>query len=319
MTDPLEALRAAGPTPAVPDPVFVARLRDRLRRALDLESPDDATGGETMTDVTDTPPAARSGTGAPPEPAPVQPGYHSLNAYLAVSDGRRALDWYVEVLEAQPRGETVWMPDGRLGHAELAVGNSVLMLSEEFPEIGVRSPTTLGGTGSSLLVYVHDVDAMVERAVSRGGRLERPVEESHGDRRGVLLDPFGHRWMVAAPLVRAERPPREPRHGDLGYVTLEVPDVRRAEAFYGAVLGWRFAPGSVPEGVQVEGPQPPLGLAGGHERARGVMCYRVDDVVAAVTRVRAAGGTADDPEPNPYGTLVSCEDDQGTPFQLWQP
>ncbi|MGF1645394.1 MAG: VOC family protein [Kineosporiaceae bacterium] len=324
MADPLEALRAAGPTPAVPDPAFAARLRERLRRALDLadhltdHQADDradrqaaATEGDAVTDFTDTRPAA--------EAAPARPGYHSVNAYLTVSDGRGALDWYAAVLGARPRGEAVWMPDGRLGHAELIVGNSVLMLSEEFPEIGIRSPATLGGAGVSLLVYVDDVNATVERAVARGGRLERPVEESHGDRRGVLVDPFGHRWMVSAPLVPTELPPREPRHGDVGYITLEVPDGRRAEAFYGAVLGWRFAPGSVPEGRQVEGPQPSLGLAGGAERARGVLCYRVDDVAAAVARVRAAGGRADDPEPKPYGTLVSCEDDQGTPFQLWQP
>jgi uncharacterized glyoxalase superfamily protein PhnB len=316
VADPLEALRAARPTPAVPDPAFAARLRDRLRRTLNLDDPlDPATGGDTMTDVTDTRPVADT----VPEPAPVQRGYHSLNAYLTVSDGRGALDWYVAVLGARPRGEPVWMPDGRLGHAELTVGDSVLMLSEEFPEIGVRSPTTLGGAGSSLLVYVDDVDAAVERAVARDGRLERAIEDSHGDRRGVVVDPFGHRWMISAPLVPTERPPREPRHGDPGYVTLEVPDARRAQAFYGAVLGWRFAPGSVAEGVQVQGPQPPVGLAGGQDRARGVLCYRVDDVATAVERVRAAGGRAEGPEAKPYGTLVSCEDDQGTPFQLWQP
>lgn len=311
MTDPLDALRADRPTPAVPDPVFAARLRQRLVTALNLDQGDDMTTDMTTEATTDTT--------TQPDLAPVTRGYNSLNAYLTVNDGRAALDWYAEVLGARQRGEPVWMPDGRLGHAELVIGNSVLMLSEEFPEIGVRSPASLGGTAVSLYVYVHDVDATVRRAADRGGRLERPVEESHGDRRGVVVDPFGHRWMVSAPLVATEPPPREPRHGDPGYITLEVPDVARAEAFYGAVLGWRFSPGSIPEGRQVESPQPPVGLSGGAERGRGVMAYRVDDAAEAVARVRAAGGRADDPEPKPYGTLVSCEDDQGTPFQLWQP
>jgi uncharacterized glyoxalase superfamily protein PhnB len=307
VTDPLDALRADGPTPADPDPVFAARLRQRLARALDLDQGADMTT-ETTTD-----------TATGPDTAPVTPGYHSVNAYLTVSDGRAALDWYTDVLGARQRGEPVWMPDGRLGHAEMIIGNSALMLSEEFPEIGVRSPTSLGGAGVSLLVYVADVEATVRRATDRGGRLDRPVEESHGDRRGVVVDPFGHRWMVSAPVTPTERPPREPRHGDPGYITLEVVDLARAEAFYGAVLGWRFSPGSIPEGRQVESPMPPVGLAGGAERSRGIMAYRVDDVMEAVARVRAAGGRADDPEPKPYGTLVSCEDDQGTPFQLWRP
>lgn len=311
MTDPLDALRAGGPTPAAPDPVFAGRLRNRLVTALDLDRGDDMT-----TDTTDTS-ASTDTTG--PDIAPVSPGYHSLNAYITVADGRAALDWYAEVLGARQRGEPVWMPDGRLGHAELTIGNSVLMLSEEFPEIGVRSPATLGGAGVSLLVYVDDVDAAVARATRRDGRLERPVEESHGDRRGVVVDPFGHRWMISAPVTPTERPPREPVHGDVGYVTLEVPDRARAEAFYGTVLGWRFSPGSVPQGRQVQSPMPPVGLHGGQESGRGVLCYRVDDAVAAVERVRAAGGQAEDVEPKPYGTLVSCTDDQGIPFQLWQP
>lgn len=315
MTDPLDALRADRPTPADPDPVFAARLRQRLAGALDLSTRTDR--GDDMTTATTIDTTAGSTTG--PATAPVTQGYNSLNAYLTVNDGRAALDWYADVLGARQRGEPIWMPDGRLGHAELTIGNSVLMLSEEFPEIGVRSPATLGGAGVSFVVYVDGVDATVERATARDGRLDRPAEDSHGDRRAVVVDPFGHRWMLSAPLVTTDLPPREPRHGDPGYITLEVPDVARAEAFYGAVLGWRFSPGSIPEGRQVQSPQPPVGLSGGAERGSGVMAYRVDDAAEAVARVRAAGGRADDPEPKPYGTLVSCEDDQGIPFQLWQP
>ncbi len=104
----------------------------------------------------------------------------------------------------------------------------------------------------------------------------------------------------------------------LAYVTMEVEDSSRARAFYGAVLGWRFAAGRVADGWQVEAVEPMVGLSGGHDRATVLPMYRVEDIAAAVARVRAAGGNATDPEAQPYGISATCVDDQGTRFYLGQ-
>jgi predicted enzyme related to lactoylglutathione lyase len=108
------------------------------------------------------------------------------------------------------------------------------------------------------------------------------------------------------------------RQGDISYITLEVVDSAKFRAFFGAVLGWRFSPGHAEDGWGVDDVVPMTGLHGGHERATGVPMYRVDDIDAAVTRVRAAGGTATDPQRQPYGITSECADDQGTRFYLGQ-
>lgn len=109
------------------------------------------------------------------------------------------------------------------------------------------------------------------------------------------------------------------RHGDVGYAWLSVPDVERAVAFYGAVFGWRVAPGSDPQGRQVRDREPHLGLHGGNPRSTLNCCYAVEDVQRAVERVRSSGGRAGDPQPAPYGLVADCADDQGTVFALYQP
>lgn len=109
------------------------------------------------------------------------------------------------------------------------------------------------------------------------------------------------------------------RHGDVGYAWLSVPDVERAVAFYGAVLGWRVAPGSDPQGRQVLDRAPHLGLHGGNPRSTLNCCYAVEDVWRALERVRACGGRAGEPRPAPYGLVADCVDDQGTVFALYQP
>lgn len=108
------------------------------------------------------------------------------------------------------------------------------------------------------------------------------------------------------------------RHGDVGYAWLSVLDVERAVAFYGAVLGWRVAPGSDPQGRQVLDRSPHLGLHGGDPRSTLNCCYAVEDVLRAVERVRALGGRAGEPQPAPYGLVADCVDDQGTVFALYQ-
>ncbi len=130
--------------------------------------------------------------------------------------------------------------------------------------------------------------------------------------------PSGGRTLLTPP-GRA-RPARGPengaRHGDVSYLTLEVRDSARTREFFGRVLGWRFSPGRIDDGWGVDGIVPMTGLGGGHAVATVVPMYRVDDIRAAVGRVRAAGGTATDPAAQPYGWTSGCIDDQGTRFYL---
>jgi uncharacterized glyoxalase superfamily protein PhnB len=125
----------------------------------------------------------------------------TLVPYLAVADGRRALQWYVDVLGARRRSEPIVMPDGRLGHAELELGTSVLYLADEFPEIDVVAPAAGAGTSVSLTLQVGDVDAIVERAVTAGATLERPARNEDFGRGAGIRDPFGHRWLLQGPVT----------------------------------------------------------------------------------------------------------------------
>lgn len=239
----------------------------------------------------------------------------TLTPYIAVHDARAAIDWYVGVFGASPRGEPYVMPDGSVGHAEIAIGDAVLMLAEGSDEVPVQPPGGSGPFSHTLHVQVADVDGTIATARERGGRVERePADQPYG-RVAVLVDPFGHRWMLNQPPPGASRE----RHGDVGYITVGLPDDERARRFYGAVLGWRFTPGSVPRGWQVDGPRPMMGLAGGAERPDVQLCYRVADLDAAVAEVRRQGGTAGETEHKPYGRMADCRDDQGMRFQLWQP
>ena len=123
-----------------------------------------------------------------------------LVPYLAVSDGAAALAWYAEALGAVEEFRVVG-DDGRLGHAEMRIGESRIMLSDEYPEIGVRSPSTLGGASATLHLTVPDVDRIYDRAVAAGATaLSAPADQSHGSRHGTILDPFGHRWMLSQPI-----------------------------------------------------------------------------------------------------------------------
>ena len=296
MTDPFDALRTPV-VPADPDPAFTARLRARLQRA--LEQP--------------------KGTAMPPltldaEASPATTTTDALTPYLAVTDARSALRWYVEALGARRRGEPIVMPDGRIGHAELDVAGARLMLSDEHPEIGVVAPRPGGGATVTLHITVTDVDAVTARAVEAGAVLDRPPADYPYGRNAVLVDPFGHRWMVASEPV--EPGAWQPRHGDVAYVSLWVGDVERAATFFSAVLGWTYGPDSEVQGRQVSGVTPRHGLWGGHESPTLFLCFAVDNVVAAVERVRAAGGEAGETRSEPYGLVADCVDDQGVSFAL---
>ena len=128
---------------------------------------------------------------------PIPDGYPQVTPYLAVDDAAGAIEFYGVVFGATERMRMA-APEGKVGHAEIQIGDSLVMLSDEFPEMGVSSPKTVGGSPVTLSVYVEDVDAVVARAVAAGATELRPVEDQfYGDRTGQFEDPFGHRWSVA--------------------------------------------------------------------------------------------------------------------------
>jgi PhnB protein len=124
-------------------------------------------------------------------------GYHSITPYLHITGAARAIEFYKEVFGAI---EVMRMdaPGGKIGHAEIKIGDSYVMLADEFPEMGARSPQSFGGSPVGLLLYVEDVDALAERAVAAGAKMQSPLEDKfYGDRMGKLVDPFGHIWAIA--------------------------------------------------------------------------------------------------------------------------
>jgi PhnB protein len=135
--------------------------------------------------------------------------YHSVTTYITVDDFQAARTFYEEVLGARLTYEPIVMDDGRVGHAELTFGDTVVMISEEFPELGVVSPHALGGSPFMLTFYVPDADAIWQRAVDAGATALRPVElQFYGARSGQFVDPFGLRWSVSTQ-VEAEHHPDE--------------------------------------------------------------------------------------------------------------
>jgi PhnB protein len=129
---------------------------------------------------------------------PVPEGYHTLTPFLTVRDAARAIEFYKQAFGAEVQGGVAKGPDGKVMHAELKIGDSVIMLSDEFPEFGALSPQSSGGAGMGLHIYVDGVDAAFDRAVKAGAQVEMPVSDQFwGDRYGKLKDPFGHKWSIA--------------------------------------------------------------------------------------------------------------------------
>ena len=124
-------------------------------------------------------------------------GYHVITPYLSIAGAAAAIDFYKKAFGAKERMRMESGP-GRIGHAELEIGDSVVMLADEHPEMDFLGPKTRGGTSVTLHMYVKDVDAVFAQAVKAGARVTRPVkDEFYGDRTGSLEDPFGHVWHVA--------------------------------------------------------------------------------------------------------------------------
>jgi PhnB protein len=128
---------------------------------------------------------------------PIPEGYHTVTPYLVVDGAAAAIDFYTKVFGATELFRMA-SPDGRVGHAELQIGDARIMVCDEFPEMQARSPRSVGGTPVHLYLYIAGVDAVVERALAAGAKLLRPVQDQfYGDRSGKIEDPFGHSWHIA--------------------------------------------------------------------------------------------------------------------------
>jgi predicted enzyme related to lactoylglutathione lyase len=288
MSDPFDALHLPV-VPIDPDPAFRARLRVRLERALDLPK------GVRMSNLTLDDETANNTDG---------PIRHGDVGYVSlwVPDSDRAAAFFSRVLG--------W------SYRPTEPGSTHQVEGQSLPHgvFGASSPSNL-----FLCFAVDDVDATVQRVRSAGGEAEVPVLQPYG-LTSNCLDHEGTPFAVFQLAAGAgPRPALNGRsHGDISYITMEVRDSAATRAFYGAALGWRFSPGRVEDGWGVEDIAPMTGLHGGHEQATVVPMYRVDGIHAAVERVRAAGGSATDPESRPYGLSSECVDDQGTRFYLGQ-
>jgi len=128
---------------------------------------------------------------------PIPDGYHSVTQYLIVQNAAAAIEFYRRALGAKEELRLT-APDGKIGHAEIRVGDSVIMLADEHPGMGYRAPHEPGAAGVSLMVYVEDVDRVYAQAVAAGAKSRRPVvDQFYGDRSGTLDDPYGHVWTIA--------------------------------------------------------------------------------------------------------------------------
>jgi len=313
MTDPFDALRITD-SPLDPRPEFA----DELRRTI-------AANLETDMTHTDTPVTTQTAA------------TQTVTAYISVRNAAAAIAFYVEAFEAVELSRLVG-DDGRIGHAEITIGSSKLMLADEYPEIDVVGPQTRGGPTCSFTIEVPDVDASFAHAVAAGATVERPVaDQFHGNRMGWVRDPFGHRWTLSTPIAdfdRAEyaRAGREAgfeliesaqlkRHapGDLYYFTLPVHDMAKAQAFFAAVLGWQFDDPERGHVVNITAPPGGVRQVEPDASTRPELWFVVDDIHVAVAKVRELGGTAQDPVLYDSGWSADCVDDQGTTFNLSVP
>jgi PhnB protein len=189
MTDAFDSLKLPD-GPLEPTPAFAQILRARIERALGIAS-------LPMT-------ASTKGNTMPRTP----PGHHVVTAYLSCRGAGDAIAFYADVFGAVEVGQRyVDESDGKIGHAEFVIGDTHLMISDEYPDYGAISPQTLGGSPVMFTVYVDDVDAVFASAVEKGARgLREPEDQPYGARMGAILDPWGHRWSVQTITDGVERP-----------------------------------------------------------------------------------------------------------------
>jgi len=128
---------------------------------------------------------------------PVPQGYHTATPFLVCNDAARAIDFYKRAFDAKERFRMEG-PPGKIGHAELEIGDSRIMLADEMPQMAAKAPQSLGGTTSGIFLYVKDADTVFNKAVSAGAKVETPLTNKFwGDRYGSVTDPFGHSWSIA--------------------------------------------------------------------------------------------------------------------------
>ncbi len=299
--DPLTVLRADD-LPVQPDSAFAAALRARLESALALpagtEGVEMSGTAQAIADLTKRVEAA-----VPPRPAAVP--------YLAVADARGAIDWYTDALGATLVGEPIVMDDGRIGHAELALADGILYLADEYPELGLRAPAPQA-ISVSLMLNVPDTEAALERARTHGAVVQREIYDNYGSRNATIIDPFGHRWMLAGPLPS---PVEGIRHGDIGYVSVWTPDASRAAAFYGHVLGWTYDPST----HQVTNTEQPVGIFPVDGPPTLFCCYAVSDMQSAARLIVEGGGLLGRERGFGSGTVLEATDPSGVPFAIYQP
>ncbi|CAN5657083.1 hypothetical protein BH20ACT2_BH20ACT2_06650 [soil metagenome] len=175
--DPLDVLRRAT-TPVAPRAAFAAELRRRIEAELGGRPDPETRSDPVTTTVVST----------------------TLTPYLVMRRAAEAIDFYKEAFGAIEIYRLA-QPDGRVGHAELAIGDARFYLADEFPEMDILGPESLGGSPVKLQLVVDDVDAVFARAVAAGARVLRPVEDQfYGDRNGQIVDPFGHGWSLSTPI-----------------------------------------------------------------------------------------------------------------------
>jgi len=130
-------------------------------------------------------------------PQPIPEGYHTVTPYLAVDDAAEAIEFYKRAFGARERGKMLG-PDGKIAHAEIQIGDSIVMVSDPFPQSTVKPPKEIGGTSGSIFLYVEDADAAFKQAVAAGAHVEMELADQFwGDRFGTLTDPYGHLWSIA--------------------------------------------------------------------------------------------------------------------------
>jgi PhnB protein len=143
------------------------------------------------------PKAAKKKPAAKKKVAPIPAGYHSVTPYLVLRGAVKAIDFYKQAFGAKEKLRMTG-PDGKIAHAEISIGNSIVMMGDEMPQMGATAPQTIGGTASGLFIYTKDVDALYAKAMSAGCSSEQPPTDMFwGDRYAKLVDPFGHKWSMA--------------------------------------------------------------------------------------------------------------------------
>jgi uncharacterized glyoxalase superfamily protein PhnB len=301
MTDPLRVLHDDD-LPVQPDPAFAAQLRARLESAATLfGAQPNRTQGVVMSG-TETAIAELNKPTA--EVAAALP-------YLTVAGAREAIAWYVDTFGAVQIGQTYEMDDGRIGHAELKIGDGVLYLADESPALGLRAPGSQA-VSVSLVLPVADTDATLQRARRSGAQVQREPYEDYGTRNAAIIDPFGHRWMLSGPATGAAIPIQ---HGDVGYVAVWTPDAEKAAAFYGHVLGWTYRPTT----HEVTNTTQRIGISSAPGAHTLFCCYAVADLAGARQAILDGGGTANEPQQHDFGTVLGATDPQGMAFAVYAP